>query len=212
MNFRLSLLILLFAFDARAAWYLCANEEKTNHISFGHDGGKVVVDHMSFAWSTWSKNHHDSLTENMPGGSYNLKKNEDKITLRYIQDRAGRSIGLPSGEIVKDEKEVWYDMYDGKYEFIDVYHRIFPVVEELVFDLNSPSLTLTYFYDFSPRKVSKRRWTFDNEPKMGEEEPVDKKSEIFKKREKNIFPFPDCQKETGLKGLLRYINNILSFP
>ena len=188
MKLKLPLLILLFAFDARAAWYLCANEEKTDSISFAHDGEKVVVDHMSFAWSTWPKNHHDSLTENLKGGSYNLKKNEDKITLRYVQDTARRSIGLPSGEIVKDENQVWYDMYDGKHEFIDVYHGIFPVVHELVFDLNSPNLTLTYFYDFSPRKVSKRRWTFDKEPKMGEEELIDRKSEIFKKREKIIFP------------------------
>lgn len=211
MKFRLSLLILLCASSAQADWYICSNEKKTSAMSFGHDDQKVVVGHMSFAWSMW-KNHHDSLTENMPGGSYNLKKNEDKITLRYIQDSARRIIGLPSGEIVKDENEIWYDMYDGKYEFIDVYHGIFPVVNELVFDLNSPNIIRTYYYDFSPRKISKRRWTFDTESRMGEEEQVDRKSEIFKKREKKVFPFPDCKKESGLKGLLRYIINIFSFP
>ena len=212
MKLRLSILILFFASGAKADWYICSNEEKTDGMSFGHDSQKVVIGHISFYWVKWNKNHHDSLTEDMPGGSYSLKKDENKITLRYIQDTARGMIGLPSGEIVEDKREVWYDMYNGKHEFIDLYHGIFPSVNELIFDLNSPSIILTYYYDFSPRKISKRRWTFDTEPRKGEKEQIDRKSKVFKKREKSVFHFPNCEKESGLKGLLRYIINIFSFP
>lgn len=210
-------LVFLLLNTGCGSYYYCLNKKQDRGHHFGVHLDGVTLNHMSFYYTSLATDYQEILTSSSKGGTYNIKEHENKIILRYIQDTVLTKLGLPSGEVLKNENTVWDRFYKKEFDFLIVYHGTFPVIQEYIFNKKSPHLKVLYHYGkLKPRKVLKITWILNPkgkaEQKTKEALSLTKAEKLFSNQKAATFEYPLCKKESLLKGWFHYIINILQFP
>ena len=203
--------------SAESFAYFC-EDKKGKKIYFSWDSEKVVVGRSAYYFkdsflSSFMKDYKDPLKGHMDPNSYNVKQTDKKITLRLIQDTVLLRETSPKGPLLRGENnKLWQDFYKGVYPYIIRYHSIFPVVNQYEFDKEKKQLTLTYEYDFSPRKVTKITFSLSPKGKVQRKSEIlsDKEAQkIYKERTKRrSWKYHQCKEKSAKRS---FLHNLIDF-
>ena len=164
--------------------------------------------------------YQDPLTKDSTDAAYyNIKETNNQFIIRTIVHLAAdRKVELPSGEIVNGTQEVWNKFYNEHHSQIIILHAIFPVIEQIIFDIIEKSITLQYIYKFPPHKVKKILWRLNTDKKPYSQDlgllNAKDREKIFHDKlgiKSSIRVYPHCEEESFITNQVRYMIDVLRY-